>query len=359
MNSKLKAQNLTRREFLKLSAIGAGSLILRPHKGVQYQGEFPVAERLGRVNAGVVELRAQPNIDSPSLGVLYEDAVVPWLREVVGTNPYRFNQRWVETPDGYMWAPFVQPVRNQINQPVTSLPESSLGPGMWVETTVPWVEMALENPPARTQSFKALAERGLAPRLYYSQIFWVDQMRTDEQGQVWYRVNERFGNGELLWGRAEAFRPMTTEEMTPISPEVEDKLVEVNLARQTLSCFENGREVFFCRVSTGLGGAETPVSDWHRIWRKMVSSHLAGGTNAYGWDLPGIGWTTLFVGTGIAIHSTYWHNNYGEVMSRGCVNARPEDSKFVFRWTQPAVTHDPGDVTVSGQSGSRIRVFEV
>jgi hypothetical protein len=223
MNSKLKAQNLTRREFLKLSAIGTGSLLLRPQAGGQYQGEFPAAERLGRVNAGVVELRAQPNIDSPSLGVLYEDAVVPWLREVVGTNPYRFNQRWVETPDGYIWAPFVQPVQNQINQPVTSLPESSLGPGMWVETTVPWVEMALENPPARTQSFKALAERGLAPRLYYSQIFWVDQMRTDEQNQVWYRVNERFGNGELLWGRAEAFRPMTAEEMAPISPEVEDK----------------------------------------------------------------------------------------------------------------------------------------
>jgi hypothetical protein len=41
------------------------------------------------------------------------------------------------------------------------------------------------------------------------------------------------------------------------------------------------------------------------------------------------------------------------------VNVRPEDGKFIFRWTQPNVPYDPGDVTVSGESGSRIRVFEV
>ncbi|NOY98449.1 MAG: L,D-transpeptidase [Chloroflexi bacterium] len=61
---------------------------------------------------------------------------------------------------------------------------------------------------------------------------------------------------------------------------------------------------------------------------------------------------------GVAIHSTYWHNNYGVPTSRGCVNARPDDAKWIFRWTQPVVPYDPGDVTVSMPGGTLIEVTE-
>ncbi len=83
---------------------------------------------------------------------------------------------------------------------------------------------------------------------------------------------------------------------------------------------------------------------------------MAGGTNADGWDLPGIGWTSLFVGEGVAIHSTFWHNNFGEPMSHGCVNAKPEDAKWIFRWVQPAVPFDSGDVTIVGEGSTRVIV---
>jgi lipoprotein-anchoring transpeptidase ErfK/SrfK len=71
-----------------------------------------------------------------------------------------------------------------------------------------------------------------------------------------------------------------------------------------------------------------------------------------------VGWVSLFVGSGVAIHSTFWHNNFGMTMSRGCVNARPEDAKFVFRWTLPSVPYVPGDVTVSMPGGTRVEVVE-
>lgn len=77
-----------------------------------------------------------------------------------------------------------------------------------------------------------------------------------------------------------------------------------------------------------------------------------------GWDLPAVGWISLFVGSGVAVHSTYWHNNYGVPTSRGCVNARPEDAQWVFRWTLPAVPYDPGDVTVGMPGGTLIEVIE-
>jgi lipoprotein-anchoring transpeptidase ErfK/SrfK len=153
---------------------------------------------------------------------------------------------------------------------------------------------------------------------------------------------------------------MTPEEIAPISTEIINKRIDVNLTRQTLSCFEDDREVFFCRVSTGMDGEDTatPPGLGYHVWRKMVSAHMSGGTTGGGWDLAGVGFTTLFIGDGIAIHSTFWHNNFGEKTSRGCINVSPEHAKWIFRWSHPVVGYDPGDVTVTDFSGTLIRVIE-
>ncbi|MEW6651282.1 MAG: L,D-transpeptidase [Chloroflexota bacterium] len=309
----------------------------------------------------MTEVKLRPDADSPTVGKVYADMVVPWLREVVGRRPWRRNQRWVETPEGYIWTPYLQPVKNLPNQPLERLPESSLGLGLWAEVSVPYLEVFLENSPARSPWLKD----NQWPRVYYSQIFWIDRINSDDQGQVWYRINERYGFGDLLWAKAEGFRPLSAEDIEPINPEVEEKRVVVDVSRQTLSCFEAGREVYYAQVSTGItedmyGNTfdewETPVGV-RPIWRKLISVHMTGGTTGGGYDIPGVSWTTLFVGNGVAIHSTFWHNNFGEPMSRGCVNCRPEDAQWVFRWTQPIVPYDPGDVTVQMPGGTRVEVI--
>jgi lipoprotein-anchoring transpeptidase ErfK/SrfK len=227
--------------------------------------------------------------------------------------------------------------------------------------------MALDGSAALSPGFKNRVKQGIPIRLYYSQIVWVDQVRVDEIGQVLYRVVEPYGSyGDVLWGLAEAFRPITAEEMTPISPDVIEKRILVDITHQTLSCLEGQSEVHYARISSGaLYNAEgqkvdawaTPIGKF-AIWRKLVSLHMSGGTTGGGWDLPGIGWTSLFAGSGVAIHSTFWHNNFGEPMSRGCVNARPEDAKWIFRWTQPVVPIDPGDVSVVWPGGTTVEVTE-
>jgi hypothetical protein len=157
-----------------------------------------------------------------------------------------------------------------------------------------------------------------------------------------------------------------SNDLESINPDVEEKRIRINLNYQTLSCFEGRNEVFYCRISSGakFDAEGNPVDKWstplgsHPIWRKVISLHMSGGTTGGGYDLPGIGWTTLFVGTGIAIHGTYWHNNFGVPMSHGCVNARPEDAKWIFRWTQPEVSYEPGDMTVSMPGGTKVEVVE-
>ena len=140
---------ISRRDFLKLAALGAGAIAFRPFAN-QDLPEFPQADQLGRITVGKVDVFVRPDANSQIIGALYEDNVVPWIRESVGSMPGRINQRWVETPYGFIWGGNLQPVYNQQNAAMDTLPSTSLGQGMWVEVTIPYVDLTLENPPART-----------------------------------------------------------------------------------------------------------------------------------------------------------------------------------------------------------------
>ena len=357
--------SISRRDFLKLAAISAGSLAFRPLAILALPG-FPQGDYLGRITVGKMDVYVRPDSNSQIVGALYEDNVIPWIREVVGSMPGRINQRFVETPNGYVWGGYVQPVHNQVNSPVTNLLQTSLGEGMWVEVTVPYVDLILENPPARAPWLQYQLSINIPPRFYYSQVVWVDQIRADESGQIWYRLNEKYGSGDIFWGRAEAFRPLMTYEVSPISPDFDpaQKRIVVKIWEQTLSCYEGDTEVHFAKISSGAlyDAWGNRVDEWQTpigtspIWRKAISLPLSGGSADAGWSLPAVGWVSLFVGSGVAIHSTFWHNNYGEPSSRGCVNASPEDAKWIFRWSQPQVSYDPGDVTVEMPGGTTVSV---
>jgi lipoprotein-anchoring transpeptidase ErfK/SrfK len=360
-------KNYSRREFLKISAFSLGALAFRPWVNwKQMQSDFPDAEQLGRNCAGGwITLRARPTTNSPEVERVYEDSVVVWLREVIGEAAgfARIN-RWIETPKGYLYAPNIQPVKNIVNKPVTELPTSGLGKGMWAEVTVPYVDLYLDRP-----ACSPWLKEATSPRLYYSQVMWIDDVITNSQGQILYRVNELYGNcGDIFWAAAEGFRPITKEEIEPIHPDVENKRVVVDLNHQVLSCYEGNDEVYFCTVSTGAkyDAQGNVVEKWatppgkHLPWRKSISIHMAGNSTgvAGGWDTAGVPWSVFFDPNGAAIHSTFWHNAFGDARSHGCVNARPEDAKWIFRWTSPHVPYDPGDIDLTGQRGTIVDVIE-
>jgi lipoprotein-anchoring transpeptidase ErfK/SrfK len=362
---------LSRRDFLRLAAASLAGVSLPAWQPALSLTQFPEHERLGRVSKGRVEVKARPDHESAAVQVLYEDAVVPWLREVLGekTSWIFSNQRWVETPGGYIYGPLLQPVRNFPNDPVEELKSYSMGPGMWMEVTVPYVDAVAVNPPSTNSWVDARVQEGMPVRLYYSQIFWVDRIRKTDQGQTYYRVNPNFYGGvDMLWAAAEAFRPLTEADIAPISPGVENKRAVVDVNHQVVTCYEGNSEVFFARVSTGAkydmyGNVvekwATPVGR-HIVTRKYISLQMSGGTTGAGYDLPGIGWAVIFATGGVAFHSTFWHNNYGDPMSHGCVNMSQEDARWLFRWLQPDVAYDPGmyDYTVSGGSTTSVHVVE-
>jgi lipoprotein-anchoring transpeptidase ErfK/SrfK len=69
------------------------------------------------------------------------------------------------------------------------------------------------------------------------------------------------------------------------------------------------------------------------------------------YDLPGVPWCSFFTSTGIAFHGAYWHNDFGQPRSHGCVNLPTSAAKFLYRWATPNVPpeanylHKPGTGT--------------
>ncbi|MCD6356609.1 MAG: L,D-transpeptidase [Anaerolineaceae bacterium] len=362
---------INRRIFLEKSILGIGGLSLIKHLGNKSHSldTWPESKYLGRNTVYLpssLPIRSNPSIDAPIVRYLTEDECIPWLREVIGNSPIgRPSRKWVETPEGYIYGPSLQKVQNIPNQPITELPIYGEDQGLWVEVTVPYVNLELANPPAKAPWLSKTSKTFW--RLYYSQVIWVDEIQTAQDGHILYRVNERYGSyGDIFYADAEAFRPVTEEEIAPINPEVGEKKIVININQQSLSCFEGNNEVYGCRVSTGrkLDDYGLPVDTWatptgtHWVWRKLISLHMSGGGTGAGWDTMSIPWTSLFVGEGVAVHSTFWHNDFGTPKSHGCVNTLPEDAKWIFRWTTPQVAYNPGDITTTAYEGTRIEVVE-
>jgi hypothetical protein len=194
----LMTSKLSRRDFLKLAGLGLGALALRPFKSFELESlrspkrlpPFPNSEIIARVVTTDVVLRSRPTNDlgaNTGIAKLPADYLVEWWHEVVGNVVGGWsNQTYLETKDGFIYSSMVQPTRNLPNIPITEIPAGQLG--FWAEVTVPYIDLAHEGNIA-SPWLKDMKLYNFQPRLYYSQVVWIDQIRQNN-GFVEYRWNE-------------------------------------------------------------------------------------------------------------------------------------------------------------------------
>ena len=331
---------ITRRDFLKLGGAAFAGFAFRdfPHNEEPLQRNSP-AFSLGRT---VYSLRyyRRPTAKSEELGYYVADTVVIIHQETLGDSETTNNPKWLDTGDGWLNSAYVQPVKNELNQPITDVPAG----GMLVEVTVPY-----------TQSYQIKnGEWKRAYRYYYKSTHWVDYAFSGVNGIVWYQVLDDRSEGYFMVEGAHT-RFITPEELAPISPEVPqaDKLIKVDLAKQRVTAYEGGSPVFTTRTSTGSVEGSTPKGEF-RVERKRPSRHMAA-FEGNGADLPGVPWVCYIAWTGVALHGTYWHNNFGTPQSRGCINLSPQAALWIYRWTEPYVP--PGEDYIEAEQGTRVIVF--
>lgn len=139
-----------------------------------------------------------------------------------------------------------------------------------------------------------------------------------------------------------------------------EKHIYVDLKNQTLSAYDGDTLFMKTLVSTGKWG-RTPPGEY-TIWIKLRATRMSGGSGADYYNLPNVPYVMFFYnnkvskGAGYSLHGAYWHNNFGHVMSHGCVNMRQIDAEKIYHWAMPATT---GTTTYADatNTGTKITIF--
>ncbi len=117
---------------------------------------------------------------------------------------------------------------------------------------------------------------------------------------------------------------------------VSNKRIVVDRSDQKLYAYE-GDELFMEQaISTGHDETPTPRGNF-TIFSKTPTRYMQGpvpGITADDdvYDLPGVPWTMYFTKQGGAIHGAYWHDEFGNQHSHGCVNLPPQKAKELYEW---------------------------
>ena len=350
----MKNIQITRREFLKLGTLGLSGLALQAFN--QLPAGAAIADKdamLARIAITSISVYSQPWDASRILYQRYRDEIVNLYYKVVSDKGPDWNPVWFRVWGGYIHSNHLQYVSYRENAVASSIRKE----GQLAEVTVPIV---------RPMMYKGNDIWEANYPLYYQSVHWVVDVVDGPDGSPWYRIKEAWDGGRLYDAPASELRLIPDEELTPLSPDVppDKKRIEVSIIQQTLTAYEDDKVVLQTKVSTGLNKSvpgekiswNTPVGTW-RISSKMPSQHMGNGnitSDVEAYELLGVPWVCYFHENGNATHGTYWHNNYGNAMSHGCVNMRAEEAMWIFRWSTPV--WEPGIREEKGL-GTKLIVF--
>lgn len=111
-----------------------------------------------------------------------------------------------------------------------------------------------------------------------------------------------------------------------------DKRIDVSLDRQELTYAFGNTVLETFPISGGLPGTPTPVGEF-TVLAKVPVKHYGGA----GFDYPNTKWNLQFTavrGLRYYIHGAYWHNDFGQPKSHGCVNVSYDRMERLYWFSQ-------------------------
>jgi hypothetical protein len=331
---------LSRREFLKLSSATLLSILLAD-LGLEPVQAAP-APMKGRVLATSLIVRDAPAFEGKRVTVMKHDDILDLDGLIHGGVEGDYNRMWYRLSNqNYVYSGWIQEVNTELNPVVMEIPES----GVLGEISIPYAD----------SSYGINISPSPGPRLYYGTTHWITALVTDRgDGSLWYRAYDAAMRANY-YIRPAWVHIFTPEEIALLSPQVPEleKHIEIYLDRQLLLAYEWGVLVYAARVATGRKNYESPTG-WFHTFHKRPTYHMFGGADEFSvFDLPGVPWDSYITDSGVALHGTYWHNDFGIPHSHGCINMAIQDAKWIFRWTLPSV---PSGERLSLQPGTGTRV---
>ncbi|HXS17294.1 MAG TPA: L,D-transpeptidase, partial [Polyangiaceae bacterium] len=134
--------------------------------------------------------------------------------------------------------------------------------------------------------------------------------------------------------------------------------IELSILEGWLVAFEGTTPRYATMISAGRGGtpvgdrdpletASTPTGRFAIGGKFKTATMESSSSPIVHADVP---WTQNFSGPH-AIHSAYWHDEFGQLKSAGCVNVSPRDGKWLFEFTEPEVPEGWHGVRYIGRYG--------
>ena len=112
-----------------------------------------------------------------------------------------------------------------------------------------------------------------------------------------------------------------------------EKHILVDVSEQRLFAYKNGILDNSFYISSGLYTSPSPQGNFDVLakkeWVDYTWNYGEGNPNNYSLGLTP--WNLMFQ-PHYYIHSAPWHNNYGNRMSHGCVNASTENAEWIFHF---------------------------
>ena len=165
-----------------------------------------------------------------------------------------------------------------------------------------------------------------------------------------------FNNQTITYPKTSLANSQQTRILGTTNAAGEEKWIEVALDEQKLRAWESNRLVMEFSISSGKW-APTPKGTFN-IWYKTRNQKMEGGSKVLGtyYNLPNVP-NNMFFYQGYAIHGAYWHNNFGQPMSHGCVNSPLESVAELFNWAGPVVPEGQNVVRSTPENpGTRVLV---
>jgi len=163
---------------------------------------------------------------------------------------------------------------------------------------------------------------------------------------VWLRASEvvvPISQPLTPWGEALSPYAETKDTLAAKAraPKGRATWVEVSIEGGWLLAYEGTRRVFATLISPGKGGVakkgEDPIvraatpTGVYPITGKFVTSTMEAPNDLIHSDVP---FAQNLVGP-YALHGAYWHDNWGNRQSGGCINLSPIDAKWLFDFSEP------------------------
>ncbi|MFW5738768.1 MAG: L,D-transpeptidase [Myxococcota bacterium] len=178
---------------------------------------------------------------------------------------------------------------------------------------------------------------------------WVEQQRVTRVAAA----PETPWGERVAGGGTDIQRWSHTDRVPPPGPR--RTWIEVSVHEGWLIAYEGTRPVFATLVATGRG---EPVAPGGRslqtstppgifaLQGKYWTSTMAVNSTAH-FDVP---FVMPYFGA-YALHASYWHDQWGEKVSLGCVNLAPIDARWVFLWAEPAIPEGWHGMRVTPDTG--------